>query len=126
MGGRLYCQEEDLTREILLDHLLGKRDEVFVVNTFDVKVTDLGGDAFDIKLDDKDNAVWQLKSLIEKNQGTKAHLQELYLDDSKANAQLKDDRKVRGACKMLLCVRVVSDKKTLLEAMEQGCDGDWR
>ena len=70
LGDRKYVEEQDLTRDILLACLC-RSNAVEKVSRFPVKVTTLSSDAFEVKVDNTENHVWQIKKVIEEQQGFK-------------------------------------------------------
>jgi hypothetical protein len=116
-GGRKYIFEQDLTREVLLGYLLQSR-AAEKVNRFDVKIVMLSSDVLEVKVDNTENKVWQVKKLLEEQHGFKAHLQELFsVPDAKSNASctsseqllLADSSCINVPCKVMLSIRSVSD-----------------
>ena len=77
MGGRKFCPQEELTREVLLQYLKAKGD-IREVNLVEVTVQTMSGRSFGVVLE-ADTEVLALKSEIEEAEGTAAHRQDLLM-----------------------------------------------
>ena len=69
LGGSKYVKQSELSREVLLSYAIQKGD-VVPVTLFTVTVQTFGGSIFDVKMEEKQNSVKQLKLLIQEEQGT--------------------------------------------------------
>ena len=70
MGGRKFCAQEELTREVLLQYLKGKGEIREVAGLVDVTVQTMTGRSFDLVLESGAGAtVSQLKAEIEEAEG---------------------------------------------------------
>ena len=78
MGGRTYVEEEELTRDVLLEWAK-RQGAVKEVNLISVTVQSMGGTETEVKLEDSDNTVRSLKRNIQESQGISAFSQQLFL-----------------------------------------------
>ena len=111
MGGRKYCAQEELTREVLLQYLKGKGEIREVAGLVDVTVQTMTGRSFDVVLESGASAtVGQLKAEIEEVEGTLVHRQDLFVLCAEAEkgseVPLLDSAVIVEACTVALCVAV--------------------
>jgi hypothetical protein len=78
VGGRKYVNEEELTREVLLEWAK-RQGAVKEVNLISVTVQTMGGTELEVTLDDSDNTVSRLKRCIQDAQGVACFTQQLFL-----------------------------------------------
>ena len=78
LGGSKYVKQSELSREVLLSYAIQKGG-VVPVTLFTVTVEPLAGDIFDVKMEEKQNSVKQLRLLIQEEQGTPRFSQTLFL-----------------------------------------------
>ena len=78
LGGSKYVKQSEPSREVLLSYAIQKGD-VVPVTLFTVTVQPLAGDIFDVKMEETQNSVKQLKLLIQQEQGTPLFSQTLFL-----------------------------------------------
>ena len=108
MGGRKYVQQEELTRDCLLDWLL-RTKRGMLVETFDVSVGLLSGMNFGVKLDHSvNNSVKALKEGIESQAGIARQDQEIFLveDAAEEEASMDDSGKISAPCSVVVLVKV--------------------
>ena len=115
MGGRKYCKEEELTREVMLQYLKAK-GEIKEVSLVDVTVQTMTGHSFGRVLEAGAGAqVHVLKSEIREAEGIPVHRQDLFVlsaakkGKGKAGGQgseepLAEDFMIEADCTMALCV----------------------
>ena len=111
MGGRKYCAQDELTREVLLQYLKGKGEIREVAGLVDVTVQTMTGRSFDVVLESGASAtVGQLKAEIEEVEGTPVHRQDLFVLCAEAEkgseVPLLDSFVIAEACTVALCVAV--------------------
>ena len=114
MGGRKYCAQDELTREVLLlglQYLKGKGEIREVAGLVEVTVQTMTGRNFDVILESGANAtVGQLKAEIEEVAGTLVHRQDLFVLCAEAEkgseVPLSDEIVIAEACTVALCVAV--------------------
>ena len=109
MGGRKFCPQEELTREVLLKYLKAKGD-IREVNLVEVTVQTMSGRSFGVVVE-ADTEVLALKSEIEEAEGTAAHRQDLLMLREGGGREgdevpLADDLEISEACSVALCVAV--------------------
>ena len=109
MGGRKFCPQEELTREVLLQYLKAKGD-IREVNLVEVTVQTMSGRSFGVVVE-ADTEVIALKSEIEEVEGTAAHRQDLLMlreGGAKEGDEvpLADDLEISEACSVALCMAV--------------------
>ena len=107
MGGRKFCPQEELTREVLLQFLKSKGD-IREVNLVEVTVQTMSGHSFGVVLE-ADSEVALLKSEIEEAEGTAAHRQDLLMLREGGGREgdevpLADDFEISEPCSVALCV----------------------
>jgi len=108
MGGKEYCKEDEIPREVLLEFILGSKAAI-VVKTFPVTIQRLDGSSFEVKMDHLFNTtVNELKWDIEKSEGVNFHSQQLFLlnnqgeeakDDETKDNESKDEGEAGGDVK---------------------------
>ena len=114
MGGRKFCPQEELTREVLLKYLKAKGDIREVDGLLDITVQTMTGKSFDVVLESGSTAqIGLLKSETEEAEGTPACRQDLFvLRVGEAAAEegsavpLADDFVISESCTIALCVAV--------------------
>ena len=111
MGGRKFCAQEELTREVLLQYLKGKGEIKEVAGLVDVTVQTMTGRSFDVVLESGASAtVGQLKAEIEEVEGTLVHRQDLFVLCAEAEkgseVPLSDSAVFAEDCTVALCVAV--------------------
>ena len=111
MGGRKFCEQEELTREVLLQYLKGKGEIREVAGLVDVTVQTMTGRSFDVVLESGASAtVGQLKAEIEEVEGTLVHRQDLFVLCAEAEkgseVPLLDSFFIVETCTVALCVAV--------------------
>ena len=109
MGGRKFCPQEELTREVMLQYLKAKGD-IREVNLVEVTVQTMSGRCFGVVLE-TDTEVCLLKFEIEEAEGTAAHRQDLLMlreGGAKEGDEvpLADDFEISEPCSVALCVSV--------------------
>ena len=109
MGGRKFCAQEELTREVLLQYLKGKGESREVAGLVDVTVQTMTGRSFDVVLESGASAtVGQLKAEIEEVEGTLVHRQDLFVlcveAEKGSEVPLLDSFVIEEACTVALCV----------------------
>jgi hypothetical protein len=121
LGGRIYCTEDEISKTVLIAHLLELGELKLVKSVFDVNVQKMSGQSFDVQMGSDDNKVLSLKHKIKKVEGTNGDCQDLVLIDEAAGAAGKGEDKadvdmadrvalvdgavLLGACSVLLCVK---------------------
>ena len=115
MGGRKFCPQEELTREVLLQYLKVKGDIREVEGLLDITVQTMTGKSFDVVLESGSSAkIGLLKSEIEEAEGTPACRQDLFVlrEGEEAAAEegrvvpLADGFVILESCTIALCVDV--------------------
>ena len=115
MGGREFCLQEELTREVLLQYLKAKGDIREVEGLLDITVQTMTGKSFDVVLESGRTAqIGLLKSEIEEVEGTRACRQDLFVlrEGEEAAAEdgsaipLSDDFVISEPCTIALCVAI--------------------
>ena len=121
MGGRKYCDQEELTGEVLLQYLKGKGEIREVAGLVDVTVQTMTGRSFDLVLESGASAtVGQLKAEIEAVEGTLVYRQDLFVLCAEAEkgseVPLSDTFVLAEDCTVALCVAVEpGESKSLFE-----------
>ena len=117
MAGRIRCGEEELVP------LLLAQKRIKVVQTFKVEVQTMTGHSFDVVLESGSSAtVGQLKAEIEREEGTPACRQDLFMlghgTDQGSAVPLADDFVISDeSCTIALCVAVEPGQHALLQAI---------
>ena len=119
MGGRKFCPQEELTREVLLQYLKGKGEIREITGLVDVTVQTMTGRSFDVVLESGASAtVGQLKAEIEEVDGTLVHRQDLFVLCAEAEkgseVPLSDNFVLKEPCTVALCVAVESSESRSL------------
>jgi hypothetical protein len=118
MGDRPYVKGSEFSQDLLLQYLVNSGGGKIVNKLFSVNVQTLNGAEYNVNLDDKVNkSVSSLKSAIEKAEGTRRPLQELFLLDKKSAHQnnpsqhnkLSDSQIIGQDCDVLLCIKHRAD-----------------
>ena len=119
MGGRKFCPQEELTRDVLLRYLKAKEDIRKVEGLLNITVQTMAGKSFDVVLESGSSAqIGLLKSEIEEAEGTPACRQDLLvLREGEAAAAeegsavpLADDFLLSDSCTIALCVAIEPGK----------------
>ena len=103
LGGSKYVKQSELSREVLLSYAIQKGD-VVPVTLFTVTVEPLAGDIFDVKMEEKQNSVKQLRLLIQQEQGTPLLSQALFLlpksgkTEEASEFPMTDEQVMEGPC----------------------------
>ena len=127
MGGRKFCPQEELTREVMLQYLKANGD-IREVNLVEVTVQTMSGRSFGVVLE-ADAEVGLLKSEIEEAEGTPACRQDLLvLREGEAAAAeegnavpLADDFVISESCTIALCVAIEPGQHALEQAHLEFC-----
>ena len=115
MGGRKFCPQEELTREVLLQYLKSKGDIREVDGLLDITVQTMTGKSFDVVLESGSTAqIGLLKSEIEEAEGTPACRQDLFVlrvgeaaaAEEGSAVPLADDFMISDSCTIALCVAI--------------------
>ena len=115
MGGRKFCPQEDLTREVLLQYLTAKGEIREVDGLLDITVQTMTGKSFDVVLESGSTAQsGLLKSEIEEAEGTRACRQDLFVlrvgeaaaAEEGSAVPLADDFVISDSCTIALCVAI--------------------
>ena len=113
MGGRKFCPQEELTREVLLQYLKSKGDIREVDGLLDITVQTMTGKSFDVVLESGSSAqIGLLKSEIEEVEGTPACRQDLLVlrqgeaAEEGSAVPLADDFVISESCTIALCVAI--------------------
>ena len=111
MGGRKFCAQDELTREVLLQYLKGKGEIREVAGLVEVTVQTMTGRSFDVVLESGASAtVGQLKAEIEEVEGTRVHRQDLFVLCAEAEkgseVPLVDSFVIAEACTVASCVAI--------------------
>ena len=120
MGGRKYCAQDELTREVLLQYLKGKGEIREVAGLVGVTVQTMTGRSFGVVLESGASAtVGQLKAEIEEVEGTLVHRQDLFVlcteAEKSSEVPLLDNVVIEEACMVALCVAVeLGESRSLL------------
>ena len=115
LGGSKYVKQSELSREVLLRYAIQKGD-VVPVTLFTVTVQNFGGSIFDVKMEEKQNSVKQLKLLIQEEQGTPRFSQALFLlpksgkTEEASEFPMTDGQLIEGSCSVVLCVQTPATK----------------
>ena len=126
MGGRKFCSQEELTREVLLQYLKAKGDIREVDGLLDITVQTMTGKSFGVVLESGTSArIGLLKSEIEEAEGTPACRQDLFVlrEGEEAAAEegsavpLADDFMISEPCTIALCVAIEPGLHTLAQAI---------
>ena len=110
LGGSKYPKQSELSREVLLSYAIQKGD-VVPVTLFTVTVQNFGGSIFDVKMEEKQNSVKQLRLLIQQEQCTPLFSQALFLlpksgkTEEASEFPMTDEQLMEGPCSVLLCVQ---------------------
>ena len=120
MGGRKFCPQEELTREVLLQYLKTKGDIREVDRLLDITVQTMTGKSFDVVLEAGSSAqIGLLKSEIEEAEGTPGCRQDLLvLREGEEGAEkeegsavpLADDFLISDSCTIALSVAIEPGK----------------
>ena len=116
LGGSKYVKQSELSREVLLSYAIQKGD-VVPVTLFTVTVEPLAGDIFDVKMEEKQNSVKQLRLLIQQEQGTPLFSQALFLlpksgkTEEASEFPMTDEQLLEGKCSVVLCVQTAPSIK---------------
>jgi len=115
MGGRKFCNEEELTRDVLFSYLKAE-GEIKDVKLVKVAVQGMDGTHFHVVLEKggMNSCVRALKLGIEEVKGTPRCRQELFalggsLIRENCNEPLRDDSVVTNACTVALCVKPTAE-----------------
>ena len=109
LGGSKYVKQSELSREVLLSYAIQKGD-VVPVTLFTVTVEPLAGDIFDVKMEEKQNSVKQLRLLIQQEQGTPLFSQASFLlpksgkTEEASEFPMTDGQSIEGSCSVVLCI----------------------
>ena len=115
MGGRKFCPQEELTREVLLQYLKAKGGIREVDGLLDITVQTMTGKSFDVMLEPGSGAqIGLLKSEIEEAEGTPACRQDLFVlcvgeaaaAEEGSAVPLADDFLISDSCTIALCVAI--------------------
>jgi len=115
LGGSKYVKQSELSREVLLSYAIQKGD-VVPVTLFTVTVEPLAGDIFDVKMEEKQNSVRQLRLLIQQEQGTPRFLQTLFLlpksgkTEEASEFPMADEQLIAESCRIVLCINVTTGR----------------
>ena len=110
LGGSKYVKQSELSREVLLSYAIQKGD-VVPVTLFTVTVQNFGGSIFDVKMEDTQNSVKQLKLLIQEEQGTPRFSQALFLlpksgkTEEASEFPMTDEYLIEGSCSVVISVQ---------------------
>ena len=117
MGGRKFCPQEELTREVLLQYLKVKGDIREVDGLLDITVQTMTGKSFDVVLESGSSAqIGLLKSEIEEAEGTPACRQDLFVlrvgeaAEEGSAVPLADGFLISESCTIALCVAIEPGK----------------
>ena len=119
MGGRKFCPQEELTREVLLHYLKAKGDIREVEGLLDITVQTMTGKSFDVVLESGITArIGLLKSEIEEAEGTRACRQDLFVlrvgeaaaAEEGSDVPLTDAFVISESCTIALCVAIEPGK----------------
>ena len=119
MGGRKFCPQEELTREVLLQYLKAKGDIREVDGLLDITVQTMTGKSFDVVLESGSTAqIGLLKSEIEEVEGTPACRQDLFVlrvgeaaaEEEGSAVPVADDFLISDSCTIALCVAIEPGK----------------
>ena len=122
MGGRKFCPQEELTREVLLQYLKSKGDIREVDGLLDITVQTMTGKSFDVVLESGSTArIGLLKSEIEEAEGTPACRQDLFVlregeaaKEEGSAVPLADDFVISETCTIALCVAIEPGQHAVL------------
>ena len=118
MGGRKFCPQEELTREVLFQYLKAKGDIREVDGLLDVTVQTMTGKSFDVVLESGSTAqIGLLKSEIKEAEGTPACRQDLFVlrageaavAEEGSAVPLADDFVISESCTIALCVAIAPE-----------------
>ena len=110
LGGSKYVKQSELSREVLLSYAIQKGD-VVPVTLFTVTVQNFGGSIFDVRMEEKQNSVKQLKLLIQEEQGTPLSSQALFLlpksgkTEEASEFPMTDEYLIEGSCSVVISVQ---------------------
>ena len=110
LGGSKYVKQSELSREVLLSYAIQKGD-VVPVTLFTVTVQNFGGSIFDVKIEEEQNSVKQLKLLIQEEQGTPRFSQALFLlpksgkTEEASEFPMTDEYLIEGSCSVVISVQ---------------------
>ena len=130
MGGRKFCPQEELTREVLLQYLKAKGEIREVEGLLDITVQTMTGKSFDVMLESGSIArIGLLKSEIEEAEGTPACRQNLLVlrvgEEAAAEegsaVPLSDDFMISESCTIALCVAIEPGQPALEQAIREFC-----
>ena len=124
MGGRKYCKEEELTREVLLKYLKAKDEIKEVEGLVDVTVQTMTGHSFGVVLEAGAGAqVHVLKDEIKQAEGIPVQRQDLLMlsieggKGGQGNGEpLAEDFVIEADCTVALCVASTQGKVLVNEA----------
>ena len=124
MGGRKYCKEEELTREVMLQYLKAK-EEIKEVSLVDVTVQTMTGHSFGIVLEAGAGAqVHVLKDEIKQAEGIPVQRQDLLMlsieggkGGQDSGEPLAEDFVIEADCTVALCVASTQGKALVNEAL---------
>ena len=125
MGGRKYCKEEELTREVMLQYLKAKGEIKEVEGLVDVTVQTMTGHSFGIVLEAGAGAqVHVLKDEIKEAEGIPVKRQDLFVLSVKggkggqgSEVPLAEDFVIEADCTVALCVASTQGKVLVNEAL---------
>lgn len=130
MGGRKFCPQEELTRELLLQYLKAEGDIREVEGLLDITVQTMTGKSSDVVLESGSSAqIGLLKSEIEEAEGTPACRQDLFVlrqgeaaaTEEGSAVPLADNFVISETCTMALCVAVEPGQHVLAQANLEVC-----
>ena len=125
MGGRKFCPQEELTREVLLQYLKAKGGIREVDGLLDITVQTMTGKSFSVVLESGSSAqIGLLKSEIEEAEGTPACRQDLLVlregepaaEEEGRVVPLADGFVISESCTIALCVAVEPGQHALAQA----------
>ena len=125
MGGRKYCKEEELTREVMLQYLKAKGEIKEVEGLVDVTVQTMTGHSFGIVLEAGAGAqVHVLKDEIAEAEGIPVQRQDLLMlsieggkGGQGSGEPLAEDFVIEADCTVALCVASTQGKVLVNEAL---------
>ena len=130
MGGRKFCPQEELTREVLLQYLKAKGDIREVDRLLDITVQTMTGKSFDVVLESGSSAlIGLLKSEIEEVEGTPACRQDLFVlrvgeaaaAEEGSAIPLADGFVISESCTIALCVAIEPGQHALAQSQLELC-----
>ena len=102
------------------------------VTLFTVTVQPLAGDIFDVKMEDTQNSVKQLRLLLQQEQGTPLFSQTLFLlpksgkTEEASEFPMTDGQLLEGECSVVLCVQTAPSIKWQMGEMVKEYENNWR